>query len=328
MKGVILDAGSLNPSDLDWTAMHTAIDELVLHPQTQTRELKAHISDAEVILSNKVAMDADTLAQHPSIKLIVILATGTNNIDLEAAARLNIPVCNNVGYSTNSLVEHSLALILTLARRLPAYQQAVQEGSWENSDQFCLLDPPIQQLAGARLGIIGAGASGRGLASIARAIGMETVALESSQSGTGSDPDLPRLPMAQLLSSVDVLSIHCPLTEETRGLIGRKELRQMKNGALLINTARGGIVDEKALCEALEQGQIAGAGLDVLSKEPPVTGNPLLELRHPNLIITPHNAWGSRNARQALLDQSARIIEEFKRGSLINCVNMKHEATP
>ncbi len=328
MKGVILDAGSLNPSDLDWTAMHTAIDELVCHTQTQTSELKAHIADAEVILSNKVVINADTLAQYPAIKLIVILATGTNNIDLDAAARLNIPVCNNVGYSTNSLVEHSLALMLSLARRLPAYQQAVQEGSWQNSDQFCLLDPPIHQLAGARLGIIGAGASGRGLASIARAIGMETVALESSQSGTGNDSDLPRLPMTQLLSSVDVLSIHCPLTDETRGLIGRNELRQMKKDALLINTARGGIVDEKALCDALEKGQIAGAGLDVLSKEPPAAGNPLLELRHPNLIITPHNAWGSRSARQALLDQSAHIIEEFKRGSLINCVNMQQEATP
>lgn len=324
MKGVILDGGSLHPADLNWTKLEAAFTELQHFQKTRSEELDKHLTGADIALSNKVMLNASTLERHTGLKLIVVLATGTNNIDLEAAARLGIRVCNNVGYSTDSLVEHSLALMLALARKLPAYQHAVRQGAWQRSEQFCLLDHPIHQLAGSQLGIIGAGASGKALATIARALGMKTVALESSGNRSG-DPELPRVSMAELLSSSDVISIHCPLTAKTRGLIGQVELKAMKPSALLVNTARGGIVDEQALCDALRKGEIAGAALDVLSEEPPIRGNPLLDLYHSNLIITPHNAWGSQRARQALIDQSADIIEAFKRGKLKNCVNFPED---
>lgn len=321
MKGVILDTGSLHPDDLDWTNLKAAFSELQTFDQTRVQQLDERLAGADVALTNKVVLDSGALARHSNLKLIVVLATGTNNVDIEAASQYGIRVCNNVGYSTNSLVEHSLALILALARRLPAYQHAVRRGDWQRSEQFCLLTPPIQQLAGSQLGIIGAGASGRHLAMIARAMGMRTTALHSSGNTIEADPDLPRQSMAELLATSDVISIHCPLTAATTGLIGQRELKAMKPTALLINTARGGIVDEGALCAALRNGEIAGAALDVLSEEPPINGNPLLTLDHPNLIITPHNAWASRRARQALIDQSADIVESFKRGNLINCVN-------
>jgi len=325
MKGVILDSGSLHPADLSWTRLEATVSELQHFQQTTTDQLDQHLAGADIALSNKVVLEAATLSRHKNLKLIVVLATGTNNIDLEAAARLGIRVCNNVGYSTQSLVEHGLALMLALARKLPAYQHAVRQGAWQRSEQFCLLEPPIQQLAGSQLGIIGAGASGTGLAGVARAMGMNTVALESSRNAGDKEADLPRVSMAELLSSSDVISVHCPLTAKTRGLIGQAELRAMKPSALLINTARGGIVDEQALCDALRKGEVAGAALDVLSEEPPDNGNPLLDLYHPNLIITPHNAWGSQRARQALIDQSADIIEAFKRGKLKNCVNLPED---
>lgn len=324
MKGVILDSGSLHPADLSWTRLEATLSELQHFQQTTKDQLDQHLADANIVLSNKVVLNAAALSRHKNLKLIVVLATGTNNIDLDAAARFGIRVCNNVGYSTHSLVEHGLALMLALARKLPAYQHAVRQGAWQRGEQFCLLDPPIQQLSGSQLGIIGAGASGRGLATVARAMGMNTVALESSRDSDG-EAELPRVSMADLLSNSDVVSVHCPLTSKTRGLIGQAELKAMKASALLINTARGGIVDETALCEALRKGEIAGAALDVLSEEPPVNGNPLLDLYHPNLIITPHNAWGSQRARQALIDQSADIIEAFKRGKLKNCVNLPED---
>ncbi|MFT5576748.1 MAG: glycerate dehydrogenase [Bermanella sp.] len=325
MKGVILDTGSLHPGDLDWSRLQATVDEWQFFPQTLTSQLDERLAGADIVLSNKVVLDTDILSRHKHVKLIVVLATGTNNVDLDAAKRLGIRVCNNVGYATTSLVEHSLALMLALARNIPAYQQAVRGGEWQKSPQFCLLEPPIQQLSGAQLGIIGAGASGRGLATIARAMGMSTVALHSSRNYSPNEPELPRLSMAELLASSDVISVHCPLTTQTRGLIGEYELAAMKPTALLINTSRGGIVSESALHAALSKTQIAGAALDVLSEEPPVNGNRLIELHHPNLIITPHNAWGSQRARQSLIDQSAEIIAAFKRGKLINCVNLANE---
>ncbi len=325
MKGVILDTDSLHPDDLDWDTLESSIEEWQLFPHTNPDQLDEHLIGADIVLSNKVVLNADTLNRHKHLKLILVLATGTNNIDIEAATRHNIRVCNNTAYCTDSLVEHTLALMLALARKIPAYQQAVRHGHWQRSAQFCLLEPPIQQLSGAQLGIIGAGASGRGLAAIARAMGMTTAALQPNSNKATNEPELPRLPMTELLASSDVISIHCPLTPQTLGLIGERELAAMKPDALLINTARGGIVDERALHAALSKGQLGGAALDVLCEEPPIEGNALIDLQHPNLIITPHNAWGSQRARQNLLDQSADIIKAFTQGKLINCVNPTNE---
>jgi glycerate dehydrogenase len=240
-----------------------------------------------------------------------VAATGTNNIDLEAAAERGITVCNCQSYGTPSVVQHVFALILTLATRLCDYRQAVAEGRWQLADQFCLLDYPIQELAGKTLGIIGYGELGRSVARIAEAFGMRI--LIAQRPGT-SEPVEDRIPLATLLPQLDILTLHCPLTSETRGLIGAWELALMRRNALLINTARGGIVDELALAEALKRGALGGAGVDVLTEEPPVQGNPLLAGDIPNLIVTPHCAWGSREARQRLVAQLAENIQGFLTG--------------
>ncbi len=322
MKGVLLDEGSLHCEDLALTSLRAQFTHLETYDLTAPEHVLARLQGADIALTNKTPLNRETLAQLLQLKLILVLATGTNNIDLDAAAEHGIAVCNNVGYATRSLVEHSLALMLALARQLPAYMAKVKQGEWQQADQFCLLDPPISSLHGKQLGIVGAGASGCGFATMARALGMRTVALESlSGNVSAKDPALPRLPLTTLLSESDVVSVHCPLTDRTRDLLDASALAHMKTSALLINTARGGIVNETALAEALTRGRLGGAAVDVLTTEPPKAGNPLLEVTHPNFIMTPHNAWGSRESRQALIDQSTEIIRRFQQGELMNCVN-------
>lgn len=324
MKGVLLDMGSLQSSDLNLDGLIRQFSAFETFDQTLPGQQLTRLRGAQIALTNKVPLDGEILEQLPELRLILVLATGTNVIDLQAAARLGIAVCNNRGYSTHSLVEHTLSLILALARRLPTYQKKVMQGEWQCSNQFCLLEPPIVELHNKQLGIIGAGASGTQLAAVARALGMRTVAMTSERKPASSNEDLPRVPFSKLLAQSDVISVHCPLTETTRNLIDARALAQMKPEALLINTARGGIVNEADLAAALARGHLGGAALDVLTVEPPCNGNPLLETAHPNLIITPHNAWGSREARQALIDQSAEIVRRFRQGELMNCVNDLH----
>jgi glycerate dehydrogenase len=228
-------------------------------------------------------------------------------VDEEAAEHYGICVRNVSGYATPSVTEHVFALMLALVRRLPDYQRAVLAGRWQLSKQFCLLDFPISELAGRRLGIIGYGELGRAVAVVARAFGMSVII--AARPGTA--PVAGRVALEQLLHEADVVSLHCPLTDASRDLIGVKELALMKAGALLINTARGGIVDEQALANALRSGQIGGAAVDVLLTEPPCAGNPLLADDIPNLIITPHIAWASREARQRLVDGVVANIQEW-----------------
>lgn len=320
-SAVMLDADSLHPEDLDMTALRNVVASLHTHDHTTPQNVIDRLQNVEIALTNKVVLNRDTLAQLPQLKLIVVLATGVNNIDLDAARQHGIAVCNNVGYATDSLVEHTLALILALARKLVFYPQAVRDGAWARSRQFCLLDQPLISLKGRQLGIIGAGHSGRALAKIARALGMQTVAMHSMHSNRAEDAELPRQSLTQLLQHSDVISIHCPLTDDTRNLLDAPQIALMKPDALLVNTARGGIVNERALAQALLEGHLGGAAVDVLTEEPPVSGNPLLDITHPNLIITPHNAWGSREARQKLINQSAEIIAGYYQGTLINCVS-------
>ncbi|MBB3046109.1 glycerate dehydrogenase [Litorivivens lipolytica] len=321
MKGVLLDQGSLQSSDLHLDNLIGEFDNFKAFDQTLSGQQLERLKGSQIALTNKVPLDRETLEQLPELRLILVLATGTNIIDLEAASQLGIAVCNNRDYSTHSLVEHTLSLMLALARRLPAYQQRIANGDWQGADQFCLLDPPIIELHNKQLGVIGAGASGTRLATVAQALGMRTVALESNRPQKTSTTDLPRVSLDRLLKESDVISVNCPLTETTRNLIDANALAQMKPEALLINTARGGIINEADLAAALMRGELGGAALDVLSVEPPRDGNPLLDVVHPNLIITPHNAWGSREARQALIDQSTEIVRRFKQGEVMNCVN-------
>jgi glycerate dehydrogenase len=251
------------------------------------------------------------------LRLICVAATGTNNVDLEAAARLGITVCNCQGYSPPSVVQHVFALLLALFTRLPDYHKAVGLGRWQQAEQFCLLDYPIRELAGKTLGIVGYGELGKGVAQLAKAFAMQV--LIAQRPGT-LEPEEGRIPLPALLPQVDVLTLHCPLTPDTQGLIGEWELALMRRDAVLINTARGGIVDETALAKALRRSALGGAGVDVLSEEPPVHGNPLLAGDIPNLIVTPHSAWGSHESRQRLVEQLVENVQGFVTGHPLRVV--------
>jgi glycerate dehydrogenase len=316
MRGVFLDAGSLVPSALDMTSLEAATISWGYYDDTPATAVAERIADADVVISNKVLLEEKALAAAKRLKLVCIAATGTNNVDLEAARRLGITVCNVRGYATPSVVEHVFTLLLALMRHLPEYHQAVQAGRWQRSAHFSFIDYPIHELNGKMMGIVGYGELGRAVGNLAGAFGMRV--LIADRGGMESLPG--RIPLSELLPVVDVLTLHCPLSNETHGLIGAKELRAMKRGAMLINTARGGIVDELALLEVLRSRHLGGAGIDVLIQEPPLD-NPLLSADIPNLIVTPHIAWASREARQRLVNEVATNIEAFLQGLPRNVVN-------
>ena len=271
------------------------------------------------MVSNKVVLDRPLLEQLPELKLICVSATGTNNVDLQAAAERGIAVTNVTGYGTATVAQHTFCLILALTTRLLEYQAAVRRGDWQRSDMFCLMDYPIREIAGKTLGIVGYGTLGKGVARIAEAFDMQVLLAQRP----GGKPQAGRLPLNELLPQVDILTLHCPLTPETQNLIGATELALMRPDALLINTARGGIVDERALANALRKGALGGAGVDVLTREPPTNDQPLLQADIPNLIVTPHNAWASREARQRLLDGVAENIRDYLAGGSANRVESR-----
>lgn len=312
MLGVFLDRDSLDRGDLDFASLDRILSDLRYYPATAPEQVAARIAQAEVVISNKVMLDAAALRQAGRLRLICVAATGVNNVDLAAAAARGITVCNCRGHVTPAVVQHVFALLLALCTRWPEYRQAVRDGRWQRASQFCLLDFPIRELAGKTLGIVGYGELGRGVARVAEAFGMRV--LLAQRPGT-VEPEEGRFPLPILLPQLDVLSLHCPLTPDTRGLIGPWELALMRRDAILINTARGGLVDEVVLADALRQGALGGAGVDVLSLEPPVTGNPLLAPDIPNLIVTPHCAWGSRESRQRLVEQLAENIQGWRDGA-------------
>lgn len=317
MKAVFLDYDSLDQHDLDISALKAVFTELILFPSTQSSEVLNRVQDANVIISNKVMVDAQTLQRCHNLKLILICATGTNNIDLVQAKEQGVVVCNCQGYGTSAVAQHTLMLMLALATSVLKYDHAVKQGQWNQASQFCLLDFPIIELSGKTLGIIGYGELGKAVAQLAQAFGMNIL--------IGSLPNRPaddqRVPFMELLPQVDFLTLHCPLTEQTRDLINTAALNLMKPSAFLINCARGGIVNETALANALRQGEIAGAATDVLTIEPPKTGNVLLADDIPNLIITPHSAWGSVDARQRMIQQMLENVIAFKAGQPIRQVN-------
>lgn len=317
MRGVFLDRDSLEGSDLDFADLDRLLPHLDYYATTAPEQLVAHIGNAEIVISNKVMLDAAVIQQAPQLRLICIAATGVNNVDLAAATQAGITVCNCRGYGTASVVQHVFALLLALCTRLIDYHQAVRDGRWQQARQFCLLDYPIRELADKTLGIVGYGELGQRVAQVATAFGMQV--LVAQRAGV-LEPEQGRVPLPILLPQVDVLSLHCPLTPETRGLIGAWELALMKRDAILINTARGGLVDEAMLAEALRQGALGGAAVDVLSLEPPIAGNPLLATDIPNLIVTPHSAWGSRESRQRLLGQLVENIEAYWAGEPLRVV--------
>jgi glycerate dehydrogenase len=287
------------------------------HAGTLEDEVVDRLHGASVAVTNKVPLRAAAIARLPDLKMVAVAATGTDNVDLAACRARGIVVSNIRNYSLVSVPEHCFALLLALRRQLRAYVADVEAGRWERSSRFCLLDHPIGDLAGSRLGIVGYGALGRKVAQLGRAFGME---IATTSRSPVDDPGVLQLPLDELLASADVVSLHLPLTEATRHLIGARELGLMKRTALLINTARGGLVDEAALAEALLSNRIGGAGFDVLSKEPPLPDNPLLQLRLPNFILTPHVAWASGGAMQTLADMLVDNIEAWAAGRPQNLV--------
>ncbi|MBT3013262.1 MAG: 2-hydroxyacid dehydrogenase [Candidatus Thiodiazotropha sp. (ex Lucina aurantia)] len=315
-KGVFLDVGSVDPGDIVWSPLKAMTRHWGWHRATSPQQTMERIIDAELVISNKVVLDRSHLAACRNLKLICIAATGSNNVDLEAAAEHGIVVTNVTGYATPSVVQHVFSLILSLTTQQQYYQRAVARGDWQRSSHFCLLDYPIRELSGKCMGILGYGELGRGVDRLAKAFGMSVVVAQRP----GSEPDPDRIPLDELLPQVDVLTLHVPLAPNTRNLIGARELALMQPHALLINTARGGIVDEAALAEALVNGKLGGAGIDVLVAEPPVDGNPLLNPEIPNLIVTPHIAWASHESRQRLVDDVAANIQAFLAGEIRNRV--------
>lgn len=285
--------------------------------ETSPDQVVERLASATIAICNKVQIRGDALAQLPKLKLIAVAATGVDNVDLAYCRTHNIAVCNTRGYAVNSLPEHALMLMLALRRNLIAYRADVKAGRWHEARQFCLLDHSIGDLQGTTLGIVGFGTLGRSMAQLGRAIGMEVIVAERKSAAVVRAD---RVSFADVLRLSDVISLHCPLTEETKNLIGADELQQMKPSAILINTARGGLIDDHALLDALQNGRLAGAGIDVLRNEPPREGNPLLEVDLPNLIVTPHNAWASRQAMQTLADQLIDNVEAFVRGEPQNLV--------
>lgn len=285
------------------------------YPKTQQDEVSERLAGATIAIVNKLRIDAGLLAALPALQMVAVAATGINNIDLDACRARGIVVANIRGYAVHAVPEHVLALVLALSRNILAYRQSVAEGRWQRAEQFCFFDHPIRDLHGATLALIGSGSLGSGVARLAGAFGMHVLRSERKDA-LSVRPGY--VPFAEALRQADVVSLHCPLTADTMKLIGEAELRSMKPSALLINTARGGLVDEAALAGALREGWIAGAGFDVLSVEPPRSGNPLLApdlLALPNFLLTPHVAWASQPAMQALADQLIANLEAFARGA-------------
>ena len=294
-----------------------AATDYLEYPHSEAHELIERLRGAAVAITNKVPLREAVLRQLPQLRMIAVAATGYDIVDVGYCRDHGIAVANIRNYAVHTVPEHAFALILALRRNLLAYRADVEQGLWNRSEQFCLLDHPILDLHGAQLGIIGEGALGRAMAAIGAAFGMRAVFRDHPQR---VGEDLEYQPLPRLLAESDVVSLHCPLLPSTHNLIGEAELRTMKRTAILINTARGGLVDERALVRALQEGTIAGAGFDVLTVEPPREGNPLLDLRLPNLIVTPHIAWASRGAMQFLADQLIDNIDAWAAGTPQNLV--------
>ena len=308
---VFLDRSTVDAGDVSFEPF-SALGELILHPVTPPDQILERCQGAEIVLTNKTVLKRETLAECPGLRLVAITATGTNNVDLAAAKELGIKVTNVRGYSTRSVAQHTICLLLNLATNI--HRWAHEPEAWAKSPHFTRLDYPMREVAGLTLGIAGLGEIGRSVADLGSALGMKVIGLQRSGATASSSDGIFRLPAAEFFGQADFISLHCPLTPETEKLINAETLRLMKPTACLINTARGPLVDEGALLDALRQGIIGGAGLDVLSVEPPAPDHPLLTAKLPNLIITPHTAWATSEARHRLLEGVRRNLSAYLAG--------------
>ena len=318
MKIVILDGYTLNPGDLSWEPLKE-LGEVTVYERTAPKDVYKRAEGAEVVFTNKVVLDEAVLEKLPSLKYIGVLATGYNVVDVAAAARRGIVVTNIPAYSTSSVAQMAFAHILNIVQRVGYYAQEVSNGKWSRQADFSFWDAPLHELDGKKIGIIGFGNTGRATARIAVGFGLDVYAY-TSKSAMELPADVHKCPsMDELFRKCDIVSLHCPLTETTRELVDARKLELMKSSAILINTGRGGLVNEQDLADALNSGKIAAAGLDVLSSEPPRADNPLLKAR--NCFITPHQAWATKEARVRLMQLAVNNLKAFLEGKPVNVVN-------
>jgi glycerate dehydrogenase len=318
MRAVFLDFGAGSRGDMDCTALEQAISPWHYYDDSSEQQVLERIQQAEVIVNNKVFLNRAAIFAANRLKLICVAATGYNHVDLAAAAERNIPVCNVRGYATPSVVQHVFMLMLNLSCRFVEYQELVKNGGWQASKYFCPLDFGIEELSGKTLGIVGYGELGRGVAEIAKAFGMQLLIAEHKNQPARPD----RTPFDEVISQADFITLHCPLSPDTRNLISCREFELMKPTAYLINTARGGLLNETDLLHSLSTKRIAGAAIDVLQEEPPAKDCLILQNQPSNLIVTPHIAWASRESRQRLLDQIAENIQNFFQNKPFNQVGV------
>ena len=318
MKIVVLDGYAVNPGDLSWDIIRK-FGELEIYDYTAPENTVSRLQGAQIALTNKTVIDAAVMDACPDLKLICVLATGYNVVDCPGAKQRNIPICNVPAYGTDAVAQFTFALLLELCHQVGHHSKAVHDGRWCSNRDFCFWDTPQMELAGKTMGIIGFGRIGRGVGKIAKAMGMQVIAYNRSRCPEGEAIGT-YVDLETLLRTADVISLHCPLTEENAGLINRDTLSMMKDGVILLNTARGPLLDEKAVSDALSSGKLRGAAVDVVSKEPMERSNPLLTA--PNCIITPHMAWAPTESRQRILNITANSIAAFLDGKPINTVNM------
>lgn len=318
MKIVILDGHAVNPGDLSWDFLNQ-FGDVTVYERTQLDEVATRIGDADIVLTNKSPINEEILNACPNVKLVCVLATGYNVVDCEATKKRGIPVCNVPDYGTAAVAQFTFALLLDLCHKVAHHAQTVRDGKWCDCPDFCYWDTPQMELAGKTLGIIGFGRIGRAVGKIANAFGMKVIAYNRSQCEEGKAIGS-YVNLEELLTSADIISLHCPLTAENTGMINSDAIAKMKDGALLINTARGPLVDEAAVTAALESGKLRGFACDVISAEPMKENNPLKNA--PNCIVTPHMAWAPIESRMRIQDCTRRSIQAFLDGHPINTVNM------
>ena len=317
MNIVVLDGYALNPGDLSWEPFKL-LGNLTVYDRTPVSEIISRAADADVVLTNKTPISKSTLEGLPSLRYIGVLATGYNIIDVVAAKERNITVTNVPGYGTDSVAQLTFALLLELCHQVGHHNQEVQKGRWSKNADWCFWDTPQVELSGKTIGIIGYGTIGKKVGSIAHGFGMNVLAVSRTPKTNEPADTFKWSTLDEVVQQADVISIHCPLTKETEGLINLERLRQMKPTTFLLNTSRGPVINDKDLATALNEGIIAGAGIDVLSVEPPVEGNPLIGAR--NIIITPHIAWATTEARQRLMNGVLENLRAYVEGRVVNKV--------
>lgn len=320
MKIVILDGYTINPGDLSWSRLEQ-YGELTVYERTPSELIASRIGDAEVVMTSKCVLTAEVLRQCPNLAWIGILATGINMVDLDYASSHGIPVANIPAYSTDSVAQLTFSLLLEICNRVGVHDRAVHAGQWRSSEDFCFCLTPQMELAGKTIGVIGFGNIGKQVAKMADAFGMKVLIASSYPDPAFATENIAFAALEELLSSSDVISLHCPLTENNRGMINRESISKMKDGVILLNTSRGPLINEEDLASALKSGKVSAAGLDVLSVEPPKDGNPLIGL--PNCVITPHIAWITKESRVRLINTAVANLESYLSGENANCVNRR-----